>query len=112
MQYYIVSLKHTSKADTAITLWKSASAGYCWYQEWAGLYTHQEQMKHSPNDQHDVFIEKDLLESYLTEVMYEGGIWNVLPNTPEVRKALNLNYNLMKPKRNKTCNIIIKHKKN
>lgn len=30
--YYIVSLKHTSKADSAFTLWRPDSKGYCWYE--------------------------------------------------------------------------------
>lgn len=37
-KYYIVSIKHTHKADQYISLWRPDNAGYCYSLEWAGKY--------------------------------------------------------------------------
>ncbi len=41
-EYYIISLKHTSKGDTALTFWCANGSGYTWHRDRAGVYTAQE----------------------------------------------------------------------
>lgn len=37
IQYYIISLKHTSKGDTALTFWGEDGNGYTWHRDRAGV---------------------------------------------------------------------------
>jgi len=38
IMYYIISLKHTSKEDKFITLWRENNQGYCQSKHVAGIY--------------------------------------------------------------------------
>jgi hypothetical protein len=47
MKYYIVSLKHTSKKDKYLTLWRPDNKGYCWPMSLAGVYEDYEPGYHN-----------------------------------------------------------------
>lgn len=50
MEYYIVSLKHTSVGDTALTFWRANGMGYTWDKETAGIYSEAEIRKYVSDD--------------------------------------------------------------
>lgn len=88
-RYYIASLKWTHKKDDAITLWRANGAGYCWFQEWAGVYG-EEKAKELDGQDSSVMIETKEADKLMRVARYEGKDRIVLPNTPEVRQVLNL----------------------
>jgi hypothetical protein len=97
-EYYIVSLKHTSKGDTALTLWRHNSNGYCWYREWAGVYKEEE--KGVIENFENVFVEKEKADSlFALTYPYDDEERTILPNLPEVLQALGLDEKKMKPKK-------------
>lgn len=98
-QYYIVSLKRTSRADSWITLWAKDARGYTLNKEWAGLFD-----EGYVGSDLCMLIEKDVLDPLFVVgevVNYEG--WKLLPNSEEVRKLLNIDPKKMRPKKYKTC---------
>ena len=100
-QYYIISLKHTSRADSAITLWRKNSGGYCWYQDWAGLYNDSDRPGRS--DGENVFVEKDIADKLFKMTVYGGEVRMVLPNAVNVWNELELSPKVMKAKKYATC---------
>lgn len=99
-EYYIVSLKHTSRGDSAITLWRPDGNGYCWYQDWAGVYPTIESNR---ADSLNVYVEKEIADPLFKQTTYDGENRMVLPNNSKVWDALNLNPKLMKAKKYKSC---------
>lgn len=86
--YYIISLKHTSRLDKAITLWRADNCGYCYHQHNAGVYPEFTEGYHNlENDSlpikttilHDFFIK----ESINSES-------RIIPNCKTVWDALSL----------------------
>lgn len=61
-EYYIISLKHTSKGDTALTFWGHDSNGYTWHRDRAGLYTEEEMKKCISPD--NVAVLKETVDPY------------------------------------------------
>lgn len=89
-KYYILSLKHTHAKDSAFTLYRTGGRGYCWYQQWAGVYGEEEaKANHSP--EHSVImIDKAEADKLMRTAGYEQKEWLVLPNTAKVRKVFNI----------------------
>lgn len=99
-QYYIVSLKHTSRGDSAITLWRHNGSGYCWYRDWAGVYSEINPLN---ADSLNIFVDKEIADPLFKQTTYDGENRMVLPNMPGVWAALNLNPKLMKAKKCRSC---------
>lgn len=96
-QYYILSLKHTSRADSGITLWGPNSQGYTIFIDRAGLYTESDRPEREYPD--NVFVEKELVEKHMAKTVYGGHYGDALPNDPTVWAALKLDTKQMKPKK-------------
>ena len=101
MEYYIVSLKHTSKGDAALTFWRKDAAGYTWHRDSAGVYSLSEASKYAHEGNVAVLKEKvDLF--WMNAVDFEDRYISV-PNNSQVLHALSLSDKSMKPKKWKTC---------
>ena len=101
--FYIVSLKHTSKADAALTLWGRDHSGYVWCQTRAGVYTQQEADKLRSDDNFPV--EKEKADAYFMPGNDFADKFIALPNNVFVRKALGLTTAHMKDAVYKSCKI-------
>lgn len=101
MHYYIISLKHTSKGDSALTLWRLDGKGYCWYSDWAGRYLKED--TENRIDEQNVSVEVDTTNPLFEKTTYDGEERWVLPNTKSVREKLGLDSKLMKAKKYATC---------
>jgi len=88
-KYYIISLKHTHKKDSAITFYRSKSAGYCWFQEWAGIYG-KDEAEAIEDFEHTIKVSAADANKFMVVTRYDGIDRLVLSNTPEVRAVLKL----------------------
>ena len=88
-KYYIISLRHTHKKDSAITFYRSKRAGYCWFQEWAGIYE-KDEAEAIEDFEHTIKVSAAAANKFMVVTRYEGVDRLILPNTPEVRAALKL----------------------
>ena len=93
-KYYIVSIKHTSKGDSALTLWGHDSAGYTFYEPTAGIYTDED--KEMANDV-NVFVDKEIADKLWAKTMYDGKLRHVLRNNEMTRLTLGIDNKLMLP---------------
>lgn len=86
--FYIISLTHTVKSDSYITLWRPKNAGYCYTQEMAGLYQNPEKGYHDSDS--NMPISEDKFNKIAIEFEYEdsGNIVHCLPNCVAVWKIL------------------------
>lgn len=100
-QYYIISLKHTSKGDTALTFWRANGGGYAWHRDGAGLYTEEEIKNKVTAD--NVAIEKEKVDPFWMNADDFGDKYIAVANTAAVRNALGITDKLMKPKKWATC---------
>lgn len=84
--YYIISLCHTHKNDSSITLWRPSNAGYCYSQGCAGKYDSIQEGYHDSEGNMPVrCIELDKL---FIEMELDGEIKKVIPNHGLVHRAL------------------------
>lgn len=103
MEYYIVSTKHTSKADTALTLWGPNHAGYTYDQRRAGVYNEKEADIEAAGD---VFVEKEKADKLFLPAKDYGDAFVALPNDTTVRTILGIPTKNMKPAKYKGCKMI------
>lgn len=101
MEYYIISLKHTSKGDTALTFWCANGCGYTWHRDRAGLYTEEEAKKCISAD--NVMVEKSKVDPFWMNANDFGDKYIAIANTPAVRQAIGITDKLMKPKKYAGC---------
>ncbi len=101
--YYIVSLKHTSKGDTALTLWGRGCCGYVWDKQRAGIYQEDDRAKIENFD--NVFIDSLIADQFFLAGNDYGDVYTALPNNTTVCKILGLNDKFMKPKKYASCRI-------
>lgn len=102
--YYIVSLKHTSKGDTALLFWCKNGAGYTHHRDSAGLYTADE-LKGSTSDE-NVPVRKEAVDRFWMHAEDFEDKFIAVPNQPTVLRALGLSTKPMKPKKWKTCKMV------
>lgn len=100
-QYYIISIKHTSKGDTALTFWCADGAGYTWHRKRAGLYSEAE--VHKLRDSLNVAVEQSIVDKFWMNALDFSDEYVSVPNTPTVRHHLGLSDKLMKPKKYAGC---------
>lgn len=101
MEYYIVSLKHTSKADTALTFWGANGSGYTWSKSRAGIYNEEEAKKCISDD--NVMVAKEKVDPFWMNAVDFNDKYVSVPNNATVLHHLGLNNKFMKPKRMATC---------
>lgn len=104
-QYYIVSLRHTSKGDTALTLWGPNNAGYCYDKSRAGVYS-EEQISHHNTDKENIAVDKEKADALFLPATDFNDKFVALPNNTTVRAILGLPTAPMKPAKYKTCKMI------
>jgi hypothetical protein len=100
-EYYIVSLKHTSKGDTALTFWGANGSGYTWDRKRAGIYQDYNVDEYISED--SVKVEKEKVDAFWMNAVDFGDKYVAVANTSAVCFELNLNQSLMKPKKSATC---------
>lgn len=105
MEYYIVSVKHTSKADTALTLWGPNNAGYCYNKSRAGIYT-QEQADTFKGDDENIPVSKEAADKLFLPAKAFNDRFVALPNDITVRTILGVSTTRMKPAKYKSCKMI------
>jgi len=109
MEYYIVSIKHTSKADTALTLWGSNYCGYCYHKKNAGIYSREQVDKDFKNDPENVPILKEEADKLFLPADDYNDHFIALPNDTTVRAILKLDTKHMKPAKYKSCKMIFRN---
>lgn len=100
-QYYIVSIKHTSKGDTALTFWCADGGGYTWHKNRAGVYNEHEAVKCESAD--NIKVPKELVDPFWMDALDFSDKYISVPNTPTVLHHLGLSNKLMKPKKWAGC---------
>lgn len=103
-QYYIVSVKHTSKGDTALTFWGKDGGGYTWHKDRAGLYNEEEALKCESAD--NVKVLKELVDPFWMNALDFSDKYISVPNNPTVLHHLGLSNQLMKPKKFSGCRMV------
>jgi hypothetical protein len=103
-QYYIVSVKHTSKGDTALTFWCSNGNGYTWHRDRAGLYTEDEARKCISVD--NIMVEKEKVGPFWMNAVDFNDKYISVPNQPTVLHHLGMSNKLMKPKKFAGCRMV------
>jgi len=87
---YIISLKHTSKSDSAFTLWRPANKGYCQSLNSAGLYDIPEKGYHDSDD--NLPVETELAERLGSTVTFDGELKTIIPVNKYTMKDLCLKF--------------------
>lgn len=101
MEYYIISLKHTSKGDTALTFWCANGGGYTYSRERAGKYTEEEARKCISNE--NIMIECEKVDPFWMNAVDYNDKFISVANTQAVRNAIGITEQYMKPKKYATC---------
>lgn len=104
MEYYIVSLKHTSKGDSALTFWRANGMGYTYHKDSAGVYSEAELEGSVSAD--NVAVLKSKVDPFWRNAIDFDDKFIAVPNTPNVLHQLGLSDKLMKPKKFKMCRMI------
>jgi hypothetical protein len=99
--YYIISLKHTSKGDTALTFWGKNQCGYTWHRDRAGLYSLAEALTCAAED-NPMVKQEDVDPFWMNALDFEDKYISV-PNNSTVRQVLKLDEKQMKPKKYRSC---------
>jgi hypothetical protein len=100
-KYYIVSIKHTSKGDTALTFWGPNRSGYAWHRKNAGVYSESD-LGNIP-DELNVPVEKEVVDKFWMNALDFNDKYVSVPNNPTVLRHLGLSDKLMKPKKFASC---------
>lgn len=104
MEYYIISLKHTSKGDTALTFWCANGGGYTWHRRNAGIYTEEQIQKHV--NEYNVAVPKDKVDPFWMRALDFNDEYISVPNQPTVHVHLGISNQLMKPKKFAGCRMV------
>lgn len=101
MEYYIISLKHTSKGDTALLFFGPNNCGYTHHRDRAGKYSYEDAMRFSGPDAPMVACE--MVDPFWMNAVDFGDKYIAVANTAQVRHALGLSDKLMKAKKYASC---------
>lgn len=99
--YYIVSIKHTSKGDSALTFWCANAIGYTWDKRRAGVYSKDAFDQYVNED--NIAVEKSVVDKFWMNADDFGEEFVAMPNNTTTLKMLGLSSKLMKPARFATC---------
>lgn len=83
MGFYIISLRHTNKKDSYMTLWRPEDKGYCYAKEHAGIYDVPKKGYHDNEDNMPISIDCDLFMTVF-DVMDNGKAVRRIPNCKAV----------------------------
>jgi hypothetical protein len=100
-QYYLISLKHTSKGDTALTFWCANGNGYTWHKNRAGIYNEDEIDKYIGYD--TVAVLKEVVDPFWMNALDFRDEFISVPNNPTTRLHLGITDKAMKPKKFAGC---------
>jgi hypothetical protein len=100
-QYYIISLKHTSKGDTALLFFGPNNSGYTHHRDRAGKYSYEDAVRFSGPDAPMVECEK--VDPFWMNAVDFGDKFIAVANTQQVRYALGISDKEMKPKKYAGC---------
>lgn len=100
--YYIISIKHTSKGDTALTFWCANGNGYCWDRSRAGKYT-KEEAGIRADDELNILVEVEKVDPFWMNALDFNDKYVAVPNSPTVRHHLGITDKHMKPKKFAGC---------
>lgn len=89
--YYIISLKHTSKTDSYLTLWRANNQGYCISQEMAGKYIEIKDGYHNSEDQLPIEC-KELDKLMITVENEDNREFKAVPNCSAIHRILGVKY--------------------
>lgn len=87
MKHYVISLCHTQKKDTYMTLWRPDNKGYCLSKEMAGVYEDPKTGYH--DSETNMSITEEQADKLFLEVNYEGELKHMIPNCKAVWDILN-----------------------
>lgn len=104
MEYYIISLKHTSKGDTALTFWGKNGSGYTWNKERAGVYTEAE--ANECKSEENVPVLKEKVDPFWMRAVDFSDEYISVPNSAPVLSRLGLTNRIMKPKKFASCRMV------
>lgn len=104
MEYYVVSTRHTSKGDTALTLWGKNHSGYTYHKDRAGLYGDEDRAGIEASG--DVFVKKEDADKLFLPAKDFNDEFIALPNDITVRTILGIPTKNMKPVKYKSCKMI------
>lgn len=99
--YYIVSVRHTSKGDTALTFWSHNFSGYAWNKKNCGLYTEVEAKKCISDD--NIMVPSDIVDKFWMNALDFKDEYVAVPNTPTVLFHLGISDKMMKSKKYASC---------
>ena len=102
--YYIISLKHTSKGDSALTFFGPDNNGYTWHKKRAGLYTEEEVDRFTSDE--NPKVEQSLVDQFWMNAKDFGDEFISVPNNKTVLQVLGLNEKYMKPKKFAGCRMV------
>jgi len=88
MPYVLVSLKHTSKTDLFVTLWRKDNSGYQLSSEKAGVYKEIEEGYH--NSESTLPVTVDAISKLFIDVNYDNRRQKMIPNCEAVWRELGL----------------------
>lgn len=91
--YYVISPKWTYPDSFAFTLWGPNNNGYCWYQEWAGVYS-KEQIEDGLDYYHNGYgalaIPKTVADELFLPCIYNDKLVHLLPINDVTKQRLGL----------------------
>lgn len=90
-EYYIISLKHTNKTDSYLTLWRADNAGYCISKELAGIYTEIQEGYHNSEGQLPIEC-KELDKLMILTSNEDKKEFNAVPNCAAIHRILGVKY--------------------
>lgn len=101
-KYRIVSMKHTDKKDSFITLWGPNDAGYHFSEEMSGLYNGYVPGYHDSDD--NMAVLNDRIKTLFIDVTYEGKPKRMIPNCKAVWDELGLKWSAKGLRRKEVTN--------
>ena len=102
--YYIISLKHTSKGDAALTFWGKNGSGYTYHKDRAGLYNEAEAISCESYD--NVKVPQEKVDQFWMNAVDFEDKYIAVPNNPSVRYHFGLDAKYMKPKKWASCRMV------
>lgn len=87
---YIISLKHTNKTDSFLTLWRPDNKGYCTSLQSAGIYFEPEKGYHDSDDNMPIDIHHAAILS--SSVKFDDELRDCIPNVKYILDELGIRF--------------------
>jgi hypothetical protein len=102
-KYYIVSLKHTSKGDTALTFFGPNNCGYAWHRKNVGVYGEE---VHKYTDVDAVAVDKEQMDKFWMNALDFTDEYVSVPNNRTILQLFGLSEKYMKAKKFAGCRMV------